>query len=62
MAKYGGTIELMDSLPVWEVEQAGAGDRLYIAENADGFVWMQNSTPPATPEEAELFKKWFPLK
>lgn len=65
LALYGGAIVSTASLDVKNIEQARASGRMWVDENSLGFVWMpgnfSNGPFPETPEEVELFEKWFPL-
>jgi hypothetical protein len=62
MALHGGEIVSTASLNTYNIDQARASGRMYVREDALGFVWMPKSDFPETVEEVERFEKWFPLK
>lgn len=59
---HGGSIVSTNSLEVGEINQASAGNRMWVDDNSLGFVWMPPlNRLPETEEEVRKFETWFPI-
>lgn len=62
LALHGGQIVSTASLSPFDIEQARAGNRMYVDQNSLGYVWEPKiDKMPETEEEVKQFEKWFPF-
>lgn len=60
---FGGSIKCTSSIDNYELSQARASERMYVAEDGIGFVWIPEFKNgfPETVDEVKLFDKYYPL-